>query len=197
MPGVVEVVAASANVPSQAEIDVQAQAQMAVLWERLERAKAAQLERPARSDPGPNGSTLWYVSGGLNYFQVNDDRIGLDEFLPRDLTVTSGDTVVWASTGFHAVTFNPSPIIPTVNLFEILADGSRARINNPAVFDPVKPTAVFDPTQYYVSGNLSRGQPGGTAWTLTFETPGTFEYYCAVHRDRGMVATITVVERQG
>ena len=86
-----------------------------------------------------------------------------------------------------------SPIIPQAAVLHTLADGSPAIINNPQVFDTIKPSGVFDPRQFYVSGNLNLGQPGGTAWSLTFETPGTFEYYCAVHRDRGMTGSITVV----
>jgi len=94
------------------------------------------------------------------------------------------------------VTFNPSPIVAPLNLEATLPDGTRVVMNNPEVYDPVKPSGVFDPTQYYVSGNLGRGQPAGTAWTLVFETPGTFEYYCAVHLERGMKGTITVVPRE-
>jgi plastocyanin len=195
MFGSVEVVGAqAAAVPSPAQIDAQAQEEMAAITERLERAKAERT-RSALRDLGPNGTNVWYVGAGNNYFRINEDRIGIDEFFPKDLTVTSGDAVVWASTGFHAVTFNPSPIIAPLNLEAWLPDGTQVVLNNPEVYDPVKPTGVFDPTQYYVSGNLSQGQPVGTAWTLTFETPGTFEYYCAVHRDRGMTGSITVVPR--
>jgi plastocyanin len=193
MPGTVEVVASTAtNVPSQAQITAQGEREITALRGRLDRARA-QLDRPQRSDAGPGDRDLWYVSAGLSYFQLNDDRVVLDEFLPRNLTIASGDTVVWGSTGFHAVTFNPSPIAPPLNVVDTLPDGRRVVMNNPEVWDPVKPSGVFDPTQYYVSGNLNRAQPVGTAWSLTFTTPGTFEYYCAVHLDRGMKGTITVV----
>lgn len=194
MPGTVEVVAASAaSAPSQAEIDAQAQAEIAVLVGLAERA---QVQRASlRSEPGPSNNTIWSVGAGNHWFQINDERSSLLEFLPKDLTVTSGDTVVWGSTGFHSVTFNPLPPAPPLRFIETLPDGTQVIINNPLVFDPVKPAAVYDPSQYYNSGNLSVGQPNGTAWTLAFDLPGTFEYFCGVHRELGMTGTITVLPR--
>ena len=120
---------------------------------------------------------------------------GHSEFLPRDTTITAGDSVVWGSTGFHSVTFNPLPPAPALNLLETLPDGTQAIINNPQAFDPTKPSAVYDPTRFFSSGNLSQNQPNGTAWTLTFDTPGVYEYYCSVHLDLGMKGTITVLAR--
>jgi plastocyanin len=115
--------------------------------------------------------------------------------MPRDITVRSGDTVVWGSTGFHSVTFNPVPPNPPDNYLETAGDGTQVIVNNPQTRDPVKPSAVYDPTQWFNSGNLAVGQPNGTAWTLTFEVPGTFEYYCSVHQELGMKGTVTVVPR--
>jgi plastocyanin len=194
MIGTVDVVSASASdVPSQVDLDARAKADIDALMTLVDRERAQRSN--VRSEPGPNDSTIWYVSAGPNFFRINDERAQIDEFLPRDLTIASGDTVLWASTGFHAVTFNPAPPPPPLNTVETLSDGSRAVIQNRVAFDPVKPSGVFDPSQFYNSGNLSAGQPNGTAWALTFETPGTFEYYCAVHRERGMIGTITVTGR--
>lgn len=192
MRGTVEVVSPSAaGVPSQAEIDARAEAEIDVLLALTERAKLQRAN--SRSETGPANNTVWLVSAGNPWFQISDERAELLEFLPRDLTVTSGDTVVWGSTGFHSVTFNPAPPEPPLRLVETLPDGTEAIINNPLVFSPAKPAAVYDPAQYFNSGNLSNGQPNGTAWTLTFETPGVYEYYCGVHRDLGMKGSITVV----
>ena len=85
--------------------------------------------------------------------------------------------------------------MPPLNYLEPLPDGTQAIINNPQAFDPIKPSPVYDPSKFYNSGNLSNGQPNGTAWSLTFDTPGVFEYYCNVHRDLGMVGTVTVLPR--
>ena len=127
--------------------------------------------------------------------QITDERASLQEFMPKNLTITAGDTVVWGSTGFHSVTFNPTPPMPELRYLETLPDGTQAIINNPVMFNPVKPSAAYDPTKFFNSGNLSSAQPNGTGWTLTFNTPGTYEYVCGVHEALGMKGAITVVPR--
>jgi len=193
MHGTVEVVDTSASVPGQAEIDAKAQQEITSMMDIAERAKAQRSNN--RSEPGPNDTTTWYVSAGNHLFQLNDPRVQLQEFMPRNVTITAGDSVVWGSTGFHTVTFNPTPPAPPDNYLETLPDGTEAIVNNPMTRDPAKPSAIYDPAQFFNSGNLSPNQPNGTAWMLTFETPGTFEYYCSVHLDLGMVGTVTVVSR--
>jgi plastocyanin len=194
MQGAVEVLPTSATgLPSQAEIDAQAQAQITALMALMERTQA---QRPiARNEPGPADNTVWYVSAGNHWYQINDQRAALQEFLPRNISVTSGDTVVWGSTGFHSVTFNPVPPEPPDLILGSLPDGSEVIVNNPLTREPHKPAAIYDPTQFFNSGNLSPNQPNGTAWTLTFDRPGTFEYYCSVHLELGMRGAVTVVER--
>jgi plastocyanin len=194
MSGTVVVTDASAtDVLSQAEIDARAREEIAGLTSLAERA--AQQGNNSRSEPGPNNNTVWFVSAGNSDFQINDTRAYLEDFLPKNVTITAGDTVLWGSTGFHSVTFNPTPPVPPLFLLETLPDGSQAIIQNPASYDPIKPAPIYNPSQFYNSGNLSLTQPNGTAWSLTFETPGVFEYYCNVHRDLGMVGTITVLPR--
>ena len=195
MQGVVEVLQASATgLPTQAEIDAQAQTQISALMQLMEREQSQR--ENARSEPGPSGNTIWYVSAGNHWYQINDQRAALQEFLPRNIAVTAGDTVVWGSTGFHAVTFNPVPPEPPDLILGSLPDGTGVIVNNPVTRQPQKPSAIYDPTQFFNSGNLSPNQPNGTAWTLTFETPGTFEYYCSIHLELGMRGTVTVVEHE-
>lgn len=194
MFGTVEVVAASAaDVPSQAEIDAQAQEEVAALLSLIEgsRAQAGQ----SRNVSGPGGATLWTVLAGNRPNAINDVRVQLLEFLPRDLTVAVGDTVLWESDFFHTVTFVPTPPPPERFLPEILPDGSARVIRNPAVFNPARPGPVFDPAQVFNSAPIGSTGPNGATWALTFERPGTFEYFCAVHREAGMVGSITVLPR--
>ena len=194
MQGRVEVLPAqAADAPSQVEVNAVAKVEMDMLLGLIERETPQRTN--SRSEPGPANNTVWFVAAGNHWFQISDERAGLLEFMPRDVTITAGDTVVWGSTGFHSVTFNPTPPMPALRLLETLPDGSQAIINNPVMFNPAKPSAVYDPTQFFNSGNLSVGQPNGTAWTLTFVAPGTFEYVCGVHEELGMKGTITVVPR--
>jgi len=184
--------ASSTNVPTPAEIDALAQQQIAGLRALADRSEEQQ-QNVSRSETGPSGNTIWYVSAGNNDFRINDTRAALQEFFPRNLTVTSGDEVIWGSTGFHSVTFNPTPPNPPLNYLETAPDGSQIVVNNPQAFDSIKPSPIYDPSQFFNSGNLNLGQPSGTAWSLTFVTPGVFEYYCSVHADLGMKGTVTVV----
>jgi plastocyanin len=195
MYGTVEVVDASAaSVPSQAEIDALAQSEMASLLGRVEQARA-QGSNP-RNDPGPNGSHFWYVRPGNTEQGVNERRVQLLEFLPSDLTITAGDTVIWPSLVLHSVTFTPSPPPPAFIMPEDRPEGPPWMIRNPLIVDPAKPTGVYDPALYYNSGGLNPPSPTGTAWALTFETPGTFEYICGVHQELGMKGRITVLPRE-
>jgi plastocyanin len=194
MSGTVVVADASAtDVPSQAEIDARARQEIAGLTSLTERA--ALQGNNSRSEPGPQNNSVWFVSAGSSDFQINDTRAYIEDFLPKNVTITAGDTVLWGSTGFHSVTFNPTPPVPPLFLLETLPDGSQAIIQNPASYDPIKPAPIYNPSQFYNSGILSLTQPNGTAWSLTFDTPGVFEYYCSVHRDLGMVGTVTVLPR--
>ena len=88
-----------------------------------------------------------------------------------------------------------TPPAPPDNVVNTLPDGTLVVSGNPLTRDPAKPSAIYDPTLWFNSGNLSSGQPNGTAWSLTFVTPGTFEYVCGVHEELGMKGTITVVPR--
>jgi len=194
MVGTVEVAERSSSVPDQTEIDAAAQAEMSLLLARVDEARA-QAANP-RNQPGPNGTRTWFVRAGNTDQGVADRRVTILEFLPQDLRITAGDTVVW-STSFilHDVTFNPSPPPPTWILAEERPDGPPWLIRNPVLVDPVTPAGVYDPAQHFSSGVLNPLAPRGIAWALTLETPGAFEYVCAVHHELGMKGTITVLPR--
>jgi len=191
MAGTVEVLPASAtNVPDQAAINAQAQSEIAAMLRLSQRAHDA--GSTARSMSGLNDTTLWSVKAGNSPHQAGDFRVNLEEFLPRDLTVRAGDTVVWESTRGHTVTFVPAPPAPEWAPVELGPDGLPRLMQYPAVADPTRPSAIYDPTQFFSSGNMNTGPRGGF-WSLTFDTPGTFEYLCLIHQELGMKGTITVL----
>jgi plastocyanin len=194
MFGNVEVVAASAtDVPSQPEIDAVAQAEIGLLLASVERARAQGAS--ARSEPGPNNSQFWYVRAGNSDQGSIDQRAHLLEFLPRDVTITAGDTVIWRALTQHTATFVPSPPAPDFILPERQLEGSPWMVRNQLVVESAKPAGIFNPTQYYNSGLLGPAAATSTAWALTFDTPGTFEYICGVHQELGMKGSITVLPR--
>ena len=172
MQGTIEVApAAAVDVPDQAALDAAAQAQQTELLGRLEVARSQ--GRAVRSEPGAGGTTLWHVRAGNTNFQVDDTRITLMEFLPGDVTVKAGDTVIWGATRVpHAVTFVPTPPAPEWLDPQPQADGSWRVVRNARVIAPARPNGVFDPTQYFNSGVIGAGAAGGSTWALTFDRPG-------------------------
>lgn len=193
MVGTVEVLPASAReAPDQAAIDAQAQAEMATILRLSERAQT--VGSTPRSLPGAADTSLWFVRAGNSLAQGSDARVNLEEFLPKDTTVRAGDTVVWESILPHTVTFVPVPPAPEWAPLAFGPDGLPRLLNLPATQGPARPSPVYDPAQLFSSGNIN-APPGGGAWALTFEQPGTFEYLCLIHQDFGMKGTITVLPR--
>ncbi len=183
---VVEPVTAT-TVPEQKDIDAQIKAEMAPLSAQVEAAKAA--TKAAQSALAPDGSALWFVSAGSS---VGNPSAGTYAFGPKDLTVKVGDTVIWVSGEFHTVTFDPAPPPPEFVIPKPQEGGPPLLTVNPEVLLPAKPAAVYDPAQYYNSGPMGPGSPAGTTFALTFDKPGTYEYFCAVHRELGMKGAVTV-----
>ena len=91
--------------------------------------------RQGRSEPGPN-TKLWRILAGNSLVDINDGRVQLSEFVPKDVTIQTGDTVIWESRFFHSVTFVPTPPPPDRFLPERQPDGTVQLIRNPVIFNP-------------------------------------------------------------
>ncbi|MGH8066603.1 MAG: cupredoxin domain-containing protein [Candidatus Entotheonellia bacterium] len=195
MRGTVEVTPVTAiDVPTQADIDARAQQELATLKVLLEQAKSQ--GRQGRSEPGPHNTKLWRVLAGNSLVDINDGRVQLLEFVPKDVTIQAGDTIIWESRFFHSVTFVPTPPPPDRFLPERQPDGAVQLIRNPVIFNIARPAGVFDPAQVFNSGTIGTFPGPGITYALTFETPGIFKYFCGIHRDQGMEGTIIVQPRQ-
>jgi plastocyanin len=184
------------DLPTQDEIDIQAESEMAPLLEMAEETRA-QTTNPelVKSEPGPNDSTIWYVPAGMTGV---DPRIEVYDFFPKDITIQDGDTVIWTSGTFHQVIFAPGQPAPEFILPTEQASGPPLMIVNPIVAFPSKPTGEFDGTGLFSSGLIGMpagALPGGTTFALTFSEPGSYEYICGTHRPLGMKGTVTVVEQ--
>lgn len=188
--GVVVVAEATAtDVPSQADIDAQIQAEQQGFLAQVEAAVGA--GSSPRGETLADGSQLWYVEAGSS---VGDPSAQTFEFLSKDLTINAGDTVVWTSHEFHTITFIPAPPAPEFVVPVLQEAGPPFLTLNGQVAAPAKPSPTYDPAQFYNSGLLGPGLPGGSSWSLTFDQPGTYEYFCAVHRELGMKGRIVVKE---
>ena len=179
------------DVPSQAEIDAQAQQELAPLMAMVDEFQAGiSAGQFMENEPRPDGTDIWLVLAGLGTEQAT-----ALEFAAKDLTIKQGDTVVWTSSLFHTVTFNPAPPPPEFVIPEGGEQGPPLLIVNPQVMLPVVPSPEFDSSQYYNSGLIGPGLPGGSGFSLIFNQTGTFKYICVVHRELGMTGSITVTSR--
>lgn len=186
--------AIATDVPSQEEIDAQAEAERAPMLAQAEEIRARTTDPSlVTQQPGPNGSTIWYVPAGMGAF---DTRIQVYDFFPKDLTVKPGDTVIWTSTFFHQVVFAPGQPAPEFVIPQPTEAGPPLLIVNPVVAFPAAPAGEFDGTATFSSGLIGTPAgtlPGGTTFAITFSEPGTFEYVCGTHRPLGMTGNVNVV----
>jgi plastocyanin len=107
--------------------------------------------------------------GGTGYLE-------LYEMTPAGLAIGVGDTVHWAATGAHTVTFP--------------ATGQDPTLIDP--FGPAEGSATYDGTSFFTSGLLNAGPGAPSAYSLTFPDAGTFGYICALHQFLGQLGTIAV-----
>lgn len=149
--------------------------------------------------PQPDGTNLWRVQvGGMDMASGTD----FHAFFPGEITINAGDSVEFAFfpmgvPGAHTVTFTSGEELPP--LFVPESGGSATPMSgpprlefNPAVVWP-DGRMEYDGTGMVHSGiDLLRTEDLGP-YILTFTTPGTYEYVCALHAIV-MRGTVTVQE---
>jgi plastocyanin len=115
-------------------------------------------------------------------------------FERKVVVVGVGDTVEWANLDpsiNHTVTFGTEPADPRPPSAGVVptSDGARqAVINSPS--DSVSSGFLTPAPQD--RANLAQSNPGVTRFRVTFNSPGTFEYICAIHDELGMKGTVIV-----
>jgi plastocyanin len=108
-----------------------------------------------------------------------DAQVFVARFLPETRRVHVGDTVTWSNPDSitpHTVTFGPNPSIPPAGLD---SPGHATIAANPV-------------TTTISSGIFGLRRPAGPSFAVTFTAPGTYPYFCSLHRDLGMVGTVVV-----
>ena len=193
MTGVVHVLNLSATLPHDQDFyDRQAQGEQALLL-----ADASRLE--GRGTPGDNGGT-----------QSNDVAVGIGEvvtttgaglqtaslmrFVRGTIVVQVGDTVEWTSLDpsiNHTVTFGTEPVDPRPPSANVqpTSDGARQAVIGSSA-DNVNSGFLSPAPQD--RANLAQSPLGVTRFRVTFTSPGTFDYICAIHDDLGMHGTVIV-----
>ena len=179
-----------ADVPSQGDIDAMAQAEEAPL--RAEIKRVVDSGQNVRTEPGPNGTTIWHVQAGAGGIPATAQSF---DFLAKDITIQEGDTVVWDSEMFHNVTFHPGRMHPEFIIPKPQPQGPPIISFNPEVVFPHKPAGEFDGTGFWSSGVMgvdTMALPGGKTFAMTFSKAGSYKYMCAIHRVLGMEGSVTV-----
>ncbi|HEY2860552.1 MAG TPA: plastocyanin/azurin family copper-binding protein [Terracidiphilus sp.] len=193
MSGVVHVLNLSETLPhDQGFYDRQAQGQQALLL-----ADASRLE--GRGSPGDNGGAQSNdVAAGIGEV-VTTTGAGLQtaslmRFVRGTIVVRVGDTVEWTSLDpsiNHTVTFGTEPADPRPASANVqpTSDGARQAVIGSSA-DNVNSGFLSPAPQD--RANLAQSPLGVTRFRVTFTSPGTFNYICAIHDDLGMHGTVIV-----
>jgi plastocyanin len=116
--------------------------------------------------PSSQGSAGAPTSGAVASQQFAVTMTDANQFMPANLTVPRGSTVVWTNTGqvAHTVTDDPAKAVNKANA--VLPSGA----------------------QPWDSGLIN----GGQTFSHTFDVAGQYTYFCIPHETLGMIGRITV-----
>ena len=190
MKGTVVVQEVGTVVPmDQAALDQMAADEMEALRSR---AQVLVDERVAMAaTPTPDG--VPEVTVGLSAIGIE-----VNAFFPRDLTVAVGDAVRFTYTARdpevpHTVSFASDEEAPEFILVEGGEVGPPTIVLNPAYVSPAG-GSTYSGVGFVNSGLMTAAPDSPKSLELTFDTEGTFDYYCAIHGvpGEGMAGTITV-----
>jgi plastocyanin len=193
MTGVVHVLSLSETLPHDQDFyDRQAQSEQALL---LADASRLQGRRTPQDESRTQSSAVAAGIGEIvTMTGAGSQTASLMRFVRGTIVVRVGDTVEWTSLDpsiNHTVTFGAEPADPRPPSTNVLptSDGARqAVIVSPA--DSVN-SGFLSPTPQD-RANLAQSPPGITRFRVTFTSPGTFNYICAVHDQLGMKGTVIV-----
>ena len=199
MSGTVTVVAPSATIPSQGDVDTKAKSQLDALSNQMLPAyQAAQ----AGHIPLPGG-----VSSNLaGLLSQSVSNVEVEQFLPANVQAKVGQKVSWTILGPHTITFGAPATIPPI--ITIAPDGgvhanAQAGAPSPPPSSPPPAANPNGPPQpqtvdggtyngagFHNSGIQASFPPGLITYSLTFTKAGVYAYACMIHP--GMTGIVTV-----
>ncbi len=157
---------------------------------------------PVAAEDGTHTFKVW---AGASDQDHNNSIMFMRFFGGENLTITAGDSVTWdisqnASGVPHTITFLSGGSMPDLFTPEAQASGLPKILFNPEVVKPSPSApAPYSGSGYFNSGILITKMPTlfdtPQNYTLTFDTPGVYQYSCLVHDSEGMTGTITVLPK--
>ena len=193
MTGVVHVLSLSVDLPhDQNFYDQQGQSEQALLLGDASRLKGR--GSPGGGNRGQSSDVIAGVGEIVTTTGAGSQTASLMRFLRETIVVQVGDTVEWAMLDpsiNHTVTFGTEPADPRPPSANVLptSDGARhAVIGSPT--DSVNSGFLTSAPQD--RAGLAQSPPGVTRFRVTFTSPGTFDYICAIHDELGMTGTVIV-----
>jgi plastocyanin len=191
MTGVVHVLDASETLPHDQEFySRQAQRDRAVLL-----ADAGRLQRVHGDEDDEQSSG---VAAGIGEIVTTtgagSQTASLMRFERQTIVARVGDTVEWTSLDpsiNHTVTFGLEPDDPRPASANVMptSDGARHAVIS-SLADRVNSGFLSPAPQD--RANQAQSAPGVTRFRVTFTSPGTFNYICAVHDQLGMTGRVIV-----
>lgn len=192
MSGKIVVVAQDVSIPSPAQVNAAALAQVGKSL-----ADASNLFLQAKADVpapthNPDGTTTYHVQVGFSQGNVD-----LMHFFPDKLVVRPGDTVEWSFGGMnmapHTVTFLNGAAEPELIVPYPQAGGPPLLLINPAVLFPSNLSSPLTRQGFYNSGVRGPELPFPLTYDLKMgNVSGQIYYECLLHDASGMKGSLIV-----
>jgi plastocyanin len=185
MDGTVIVQDSATGVDTQATVDARAASEYSASLTALKSLASTLNAKPVAVTAKTGGGNKYTLAVGGTTFPAGDD---LMQFFPASQKIKVGDSIEWdtVTPSPHTVTFGDITPPPGPDF-------------DPFALPPSVPANGYDGTGFVNSGILSASPPGGpvdpnavSSFELKFTKAGTYQYYCILHADQGMVASIVV-----
>lgn len=182
MSGIIDVVAKATKIPSQGEVDRQAQKEI----DKLIQPAIKQVDK-IKAGKGEFKGNQAGAGDGL-------ESVSINEFFPKTITTKANEKVTWTMVGGHTISFNVPKYLPIVitknGKIDIngeldkpvgwsIPDGPQSDGNGP----PPPPRSIdvgnWDGKGFHSTGTQLTNT--GDKFSVTFTKPGTYLYACIIH----------------